>query len=429
MKNYPNQASSFERIRATLAVIEDLNQNGHDPTLDEGLGYACAERGVYTFRSMGTNPTPPQVRARIALERLKPPASQGVRTFARELRRTLRDLGWIDSDAALTAEGQALLASASGSVDEQGLLVEGLMKIVVANKDGSDPHHPVPVLLKLLAAQPSHHREGLELAFEPRDDSDAEFQRVLKLYPLPRDKRIQAIGTTTSQRANAVKILPTLSVAAGLVVEDDDGFFSLSQDGWQLLGQPPTTTTGRAAKEAIAKRGRRTTVGKLVTSKTIAKRRNDKPPRTLTPEEQARAAEKLKERTDAHQALVARMAVHIGDGDGEFFEDEFSYDMLWVAYVVDIQAFLFEMKTITGTTDAHARVRAAVGQLSYYEYFHAAPRLKGRGIQRVVVVDADLPEELKDYLTHENIAAISYLVGATPVGLNPLGVKVLGLLP
>ena len=422
--------SQFERIRAGLALIKELNGAGKDPSSSDVFGYECARRGIYTFRNLDFDTaTKAQIEAAIKDMKAKDYADQGPLTFARDLRRTLRFLGWIDADADTTTAGDELLATKPGSVEEQALLVEGLMNINVPDRNEKYYHHPTPVLLKLLASAPSYRRDGLELAFQPQDDSDAEFQKVLKMYPLDRAERIKQMGTSTSQRNNAVKILPSLCAYAGLIVEQEDHYFYLSQEGWALLGQPPTPSTGTAAKKSIAKRGRRTTVGKLVTSKSIAKRKNDKPPRTLTPEEQARAAEKLQERTTAHQALVSRMAAHIGDGDGEFFEDEFSYDMLWVPHDTAIQAFLLEMKTITGTTDAHARVRGAVGQLSYYEYFHAGPRLKGRDIQRVVVVDADLPEELKDYLTHENIAAISYAEGGTPVGLNPLGVKVLGLLP
>ena len=210
MKNYPNQASSFPRIRSTLALIHELNMAGLDPSSSEILGYACAERGIYTFRNLDFDTaTKQEVDARIAEMRAKAQDDQGPLTFARELRRTLRDLAWIDSNADLTPKGAELLASAPNSVEEQAMLVEGLLGMVVTNKDGSNPHHPVLVLLKLLAHAPSHRREGLELAFEPNDDSHAEYNRVLKLYPLPRDLRIAAINTTTAQRANAVKIIPT----------------------------------------------------------------------------------------------------------------------------------------------------------------------------------------------------------------------------
>jgi hypothetical protein len=291
-------------------------------------------------------------------------------------------------------------------------------------------HHPTPVLLKLLASSPSYRRDGLELAFQPQDDSDAEFHKALAMYPLPRPERIREMGTSKSQRDNAVKILPSLCVYAGLIVEEPDHYFYLSQDGWALVGQPPTKSTGTRAKRAIVRRRRRTTVGKKVTSDTIARRRAVKAPRTLTDDEQRRANEKLAERTNDHQGLVKRVAQYIGDSDGTFFEDEFAYDMLWVPDDLGPPALLFEMKTILGIADAHARVRSAVGQLSYYEYFHAGARLQDcRSVQRVLVVDSDLPPELLEYLTFEKIAVLSYPLNGRLAGLNELGQDVLAQLP
>lgn len=430
MKNFPNQISKFDRIRAGLALIKDLSDAGFDVASSDVVGYAAARRGIYTFRSLPFEAaTKEQIEAAIQEAKTKAAQDQGPLTFARDLRRTLVYLGWLDAQTSLTDAGEELLASNPGSVEEQGLLVEGLMNIEVTEKDGSYPHHPTPVLLKLLADNPSYRREGLELAFQPKDDSDAEFKKVLKLYPLSREERIRRLNTTTSQRSNAVKILPSLCVAAGLVVEDDEHYFSLSQEGWSILRRQASSNAPAKVRKAIVERGRRTTVGKLVTSKTIAKRKSNHPPRSLTPEEQARAAEKLKERTEAHQALVSRTAGSIGDIGGRFFEDEFSFDMLWIPADDKVPALLFEMKTITGITDAHARVRSAVGQLSYYEYFHAGPRLDGREVQRVIVVDADLPDELKQYQTYESLAAVSYVKGKSMVGLNPLGVEVLAMLP
>lgn len=426
MKNYPNQASTFSRIRGTLEVIRDLNDQGQDASSSDVLGYACAIAGVYTFRYLDVlTATHQQVLDRIAEERQKPGTDQGARTFARELRRTLRDMGWIDVDATVTAKGHELLGSQPNSSEEQGLLVEGLLNIEATHRSDGSPHHPVRTMLRLLAENESHHRDGLELALEPEDDSEAEFQRVRALYQLPRGDRLVALGISQHQRANAVKVFPSLAVAAGLVVEDNGGYFSLSQEGWNIIGQAASPST---AKKAIGQRGRRTTVGRLVTSKTIAKRSITRPPRMLSPEEQARAAQKLSERTASHQALVRRTAALIGDGHGDFFEDPFSYDMLWVPYDAKLPAILFEMKSVTDEADAHARVRHAVGQLSYYEYFHAAPRLDGRQILRCAVFDTEVPAELGEYLTHELVGAVVLPVGADAAGLNQRGLKVLELI-
>lgn len=111
---------------------------------------------------------------------------------------------------------------------------------------------------------------------------------------------------------------------------------------------------------------------------------------------------------------------------GTFFEDEFSFDMFFIPFNVEFKASLFEMKTVTSDNDAHARVKSAVGQLSYYEYFHAGARLdENREIQRVIVVDGELAIELIEYLSHEGIAALSYPKDGVAVALNQLGDLVL----
>ena len=43
MKNYPNQASTFARIRDTLEVVRDLKDAGQDAKSDDVLGYAYAK--------------------------------------------------------------------------------------------------------------------------------------------------------------------------------------------------------------------------------------------------------------------------------------------------------------------------------------------------------------------------------------------------
>ncbi|GAA6525684.1 hypothetical protein [Intrasporangium sp. DVR] len=433
MKNYPNQASTFGRIRDTLAIIHELNDQGEDATADEALGYAAAQAGVYTFRGLdGTHATQADVDARIDEEKEKPKSSQGVLTFARELRRTLRDMGWIEDSAQVTDEGKALLATGINSVEEQALLVEGLLSIQAYDRGQIHYHHPVRTMLRLLALAPSLHREGLELALAPVDDSDAEFDRVAKLYGLSRSDRMKALGITQHQRANAVKIFPSLAVTAGLIVEDDHGYFSLSQDGWNIIGGASTAATlpPAAAKKAIAqRRGRRTTVGKLVTTDSVAARRATKPPKTLSPEEQARAAEKLQERTALHQALVKRLALHIGDGVGELFEDEFSYDLLWVPDDDSAPLVLWEMKSVSNETDAYARARHAVGQLSYYQYFHVEPTWTGRTIARAAAFDADIPGALADYLNHDGIGAIVHEDKDQPRAVNSIGQTILDQLP
>jgi len=423
MKNYPNQASSFERVRGTLATVRDVVASGRDPLDDGVLGYEAARNGVYTFRGLDPDPAQADLEARIALEREKPSGSQGARTFARELRRTLSDLGWLDEDALLTTSGEELLTTGDGSIEEQVLLVEGLLRITVASRDTPDEiHHPVHTLLRLLAHRPSHSRVGLELALEPRDDSEEELNRVLALYDLTEEDRAAALGVSQHQRANAVKIFPTLARYAGLVVEDEDRTYALSQDGWQAIGQEPAD----AGRDIARNRGRRTTVGRLVSPSTIATSRTNRAlPRVLSPDEQQMAAGRLLTRTNEHQLLVSRMAQHLPADGGQLFEDEFSYDMLWIPNDADSAICLFEMKTVTGDVDAYARARDALGQLKYYAYFKVGAPAESRGVELYFVANERIPDAICDFFTTENVGVIVARTGEPAFSLNLNGERFL----
>ena len=52
MKNFPNQASDFARLRGTLETINDLGNQGVNVLDDEELGYTLARRRHYTFRGL-----------------------------------------------------------------------------------------------------------------------------------------------------------------------------------------------------------------------------------------------------------------------------------------------------------------------------------------------------------------------------------------
>jgi hypothetical protein len=421
LKNYPNQASSFPRIKATLRAIQELNDLGVNTLDDDTLGYELARRMLYTFSQLDYRTiTSAELEARITLERAKSPSNQGGQTNARELRRTLRDMGWLNGEAAVTAEGVEALRTDPASIDEQALLVAGLLRIEATNRDGSDPSHPVQTLLRLLAVNSSLHRTGLELALEPRSDSQSEFERVRALYALAPALRQSALGISKAQRDNAVKIFPTLAVTAGLVVEED-GLFSLTQDGWRVIGQAPSV-----ARASLASRpGRRKTVGRIVTVATVASRKRNEAPRTLSAEEQQRANARLGERTDAHRALVTRVTSLIGDHKGTLFADEFSYDLFWLPDDAGETAILFEMKTITGEKDSYARAKDAIGQLTYYDYFWIKPTWPDREVVRIAAFDRQVVPEIVEFFTHEGVGVlISESSGATN-SPNEIGQKLL----
>lgn len=426
MKNYPNQASNFDRLRGTLAVIDQLNDTADSPADDGILGTEAARQGFYEFVEFRGIPfgdvSKADLEYRLAQEKAKPRGNQGTRTFARELRRTLRDMGWLDSETCLTDSGRALLDTAPASLEERALIAEGLLKIAVTDRAGRTSH-PVRVLLELLAVSPSQHRKGLELALEAVDDSQAELDRVKALYVLSSEERQNALGISDYQRSNAVKIFPTLAKTAGLVVEDGHGVFSLSPDGWSLLGTP-----AGEVPEAIRTHSKKAiTQGKKVTTATVATQVPTNAPKFLSPEEQQKAAQRLLERTAKHQQLVRDFSHVIGDNAGSLWEDPFSYDLLWLPSEVDgSTCFLFEMKTISG--DADFQARQAFGQLAYYSHFRVSVKWPTHTVIRCAVFDADIGAQLAAFLQKEKVGAVAS-IDKKFVALNDLGAQILEALP
>lgn len=444
MKNYPNQAAEFPRVRSTLATIQIMNRQGLDVMDDAVLGYELARRRQYTFRGIDyATATPKQIADRIALEHQKPRADQGALTNARELRRTLQGLGWVDNTGTVTALGRQVLASTAQSQTERDLLATGLMNITATDKAGH-VSHPVLMMLHLLHSAPSHRRLGLELALENKDDSQAEINRVIQIYTnSTTDAQIRAAtGVTESQQRNNRKIFPTLAKYAGLVVEDAQHYFSLTPSGLHALGlpapvqaatpppPPPRPVSGGTPVVGTASswRARRnlTTGQQRSAGQVGAHSTNRTVPSALTPDQQAEAQNRLNERTTAHQALVQLFAARIGDASGDFWEDQSSFDLVWAPNGAPGR-FIFEMKTIQA--DADAQVVRAVGQLAYYSYFNAAKAFPGAPMTQTLVVDDEIPEDLCEFLEAQGIGAVLMRADGTAEPLNPLAEALVALLP
>ncbi|OBI95030.1 hypothetical protein A5661_22615 [Mycobacterium asiaticum] len=399
---------------------------GENPTDDGVLGTEAARQGIYEFVEFRGIPfeqvSTADLEQRLQQEQAKPRGNQGTRTFARELRRTLRDMGWLDTHNQLTEAGEALLDTAPASLEERALVAEGLLTIAITDQEGRTSH-PVRVLLELLSVGPSQHRKGLELALEAKDDTTAELNRVKSLYVLTAEERREALGISDFQRSNAVKIFPTLAKTAGLIIEDGNGVFSLSPDGWSVLGTP----IGEVPEVILTHAKKSITKGKKVTTSTVADKVPTKPPKYLSEEEQQKAAERLQERTAKHQQLVKDFSVLIGDGVGTLYEDPFSYDLLWVPSETEGTAcFLFEMKTVTNDADFQARL--ALAQLAFYAYFRVSVEWPTHMVVRCAVFDTDIGPQLATFLEKEHVGAIG-LENGTFVGLNDLGKAVLAELP
>ncbi len=400
MKNFPNQSIDIARIRLTIEIIDDLNVRMEDARDDGVLGYALAQEGAYTFRGLDrTAPDADQRLAdRIAAEQQKPRSSQGARTNAREMRRTLVALGWVDGAAAVTTQGRSLLDSAPGSQQERLLVAEALLQLAIPDQNGNTSH-PVRIMLDLLSQAPSLHREGLELMLEAVDDSSAERDRVRRLYRLTPEQRAQELGVSDYQVKNARKIFPSLARAAGLVVEDAHGVWSVSPDGQATLNEPegdPQTVLTRAARDRQQTR-------REVTADNVAQNMGGPPRRALDAEEQQRAAELLVERTGRHQRIVRALAGLIQE-PGAIYEDRFSFDLLWVPADQAKPILLFEVKTLDA--DISEQCRRAVAQLGWYHFFDVSPTWPDRAVREIAVFDGAVELRYLQYLDSKDISAL-----------------------
>jgi hypothetical protein len=324
------------------------------------------------------------------------------------MRRTLGYLGWLQPDGAtLTSAGDALLGTTEGSDEERILMQQAIGGIAVSDQDGH-VSHPVQILLRLVEEVPLYSRSGMEVALEAVDDSVSEFERVAALAAMPTDHRVselKRLGWTRPQLNNAVKILPALAIRSGLMINDSSGRFILTDAGRRAIGRATTAVTPPSIVRPRAARRRPTAVATTDPSQVGRSRRLfglDR--RTLSPAEQAMAAQLLYERTDRHQELVRAIAA--GCSGGRFYEDPTSYDLL-IDTDADIALTLIEAKTISG--DADVQIRLAVGQLLYYEHFFVKPSFPDRLAQQLVLVDDAVSVELAEFLQAHNIGLVAYI--------------------
>lgn len=426
MKNFPHQYVEFPKIRDTLALIAEMSEAGGDIEDDGTLGYALAGRLIYRFRGFDYDDDRHFMRRleeRIAQELRKPGGSQGARTAAREMRRTLQFLMWIDHLFLPTEAGRDLLTTEPGSDEERQALAVALLTAVLA--DTGVASHPGQILLRLVAEHgPFASRDGMELALEAHDDSEGEFQRISRLLALPTEQRASSMGASATQMANAVKVLPSLALQAGLIAQDPArGDFRITLEGSHALRA--SSEIGEIGVRPPARRAltERQETHRRVDQETVARRPSVRAAgRTLTPQEQLEAMRLRLERTDRHQDIVRSLARFAGDW--QLYEDPLSFDLLMVPPHDPL--ILWEVKTIAG--DAAIQVRAAVGQLLFYEWFFVRPRWERHDVVRSAVFDDDIGEELAEFMNDLRMGALK-LDDEGLHALNTTGEEVMRLLP
>lgn len=408
MKNFPHQYNDFEKLRGTLVTVRDLNEAAEDVGDDGVLGYELTRRGINTLREAPDLP----LEERIRIVQARRPSRQGPRTAARELRRTLRYLGWLDDNWDLTDEGSAFLNTSAGSEDERAAWQRALLDLALADPD-DNVSHPVRILLRLVADHEIVERRGTELALEARDDTEGEYQRITALVELSDSDRLRTLETTAYQVANARKILPAFAKQANLIHRNSRSApYTLTEAGRAALGE------GFASRAVALRPAVRSTRTRRARGTPHRIRPGDvERPTAGTPEgwallshEEQIAATRLRfERTARHQDLVAELLELLDERGIELFEDASSYDLLRVPEA-DAAITILEVKTLEA--DDLTQTRLAVGQLLSYEHLNVRPRWEGRDIERAVVYERRVDEELATFLNSIEIGAFAVAEGA-----------------
>ena len=406
MKNFPHQTTQFSKLRATLRAIRGLNESGADSSDDGVLGDRLALDQVHRFRDHDYGDVTNfnvRIIEQLREEHDKPKANQGSRTAARENRKTLRYLGWLQNEGiGLTIAGEALLASADGSDEEMDILGPAVAQIKVPDGEGRISH-PVQHLLRLVDSVAYDSRDGMELALEATNDTDDEYRRIKAMAQLAPDAlRQQLLNSGVSKYSidNARKILPAFAENSGLISRDGDGRYEWTSAG-RLLARhelvPAADGQSAGTRRRSAPLTATTDPSKVGRSRIIAAAALSEG----SSEARRRAAALVSERTERHQQLLRTTAAHCSAR--KYWEDSLSYDLV-VDSGNETLVDLIEAKTIDG--DAHNQVRLALGQLLDYEYFVVARQFPGRTIVKSVVVDADIDDDFARFLESQAVGLL-----------------------
>lgn len=379
MKNFPHQINKIPRILKCLKDYYDLEIAGKDINDDGIYGYAMARNRNYTFRGMEDSSTV-EIEAKITLEIQSPLGNQGARTCARDLRRMFVLMGFIDPyNHKITDLGMTML-KVGDNLNSPSVLRMWRNVLLDTAIDGLDEaiSHPYRILLKLLKENPGLASEKLALALEARDDTDAEYNRILELSRRDDwENIINEIGATRTKARNAVKILPALGKQIGDLRVNGNLYYLTNQglsEIIQILGSEAIYSSigisdGNIAEDndVILYKSRRSL--KRTSSESIANTQTDIDldlERYSTLVDLSDSILARQERTIRHNEIVKKVAEHFEKLEYHIYENQI--DCLAVKTNI---ALIIEVKTLNGELkDERNQVMKAFAQVYYYEYFN-----------------------------------------------------------
>lgn len=401
MRNFPHQVNQIHKIRGALDIAAQLLAGGGDLSDDGVFGYAVASARIYAFRNL-PSPFPEELEAAIRREQRKPASNQGPRTFARDLRRTMELLGFLEHRELggwrITDLGQQVLALPNPPHPEStSLWVDAVINLSLSGPPGEGVIHPTRNIVRMVARATRLQKRWLAVAFAMTDDSDAELDRVMALQEGTFEEALQAAAASQYMAANAVKILPSLLEQLGLM-SILGGSCTLTPAGLALAGVPPPPSRPPVAPRQ-ARRGRAVIHAEDVPEHPVVAGR------IRSTEDQLHTAALLEERTSQHQQLVRRVVQllrnsrHVGD----IRVSDDAFDIIAESQMRP-ELLLFEAKTIRD--DALVQARIALGQLLFYEHFDVRPMAERRAIRKLVAFDNEPGEQVREFLGAYDVACL-----------------------
>jgi hypothetical protein len=403
MRNFPHQVNQIPKIRGALGVAAQLLEEGRDVGDDGVFGYAVTRGGIYKFRNLPF-PSKDELEAMIRREMEKTLSNQGPRTFARDLRRTLHLLGFLEHDVGvgwrMSQSGQRIVVLPDPpDAEATSIWVDAMMNLSLPEsaEEGSTSH-PARNMLRIVYRKPGLEKRWLAFALDMSDDSDAELERVLALQSGSFARALHRVGASEYMAANAVKIIPSIWEQLGLL-SIQEGSCNLTPSGLALVNIPYEVS---ARPSRLVRQGRS---GHIVASSSDVPERTLAEGRIRSTEEQLHTAALLDERTSLHQELIKRI-VDLLKNSGQVSEIRVSDDAFDILALMPArsEALLIEAKTVKN--DALVQARIALGQVLFYEYFDVRPMTEGSSIRRIVAFDNDPGEQARQFLEAYDVSCL-----------------------
>lgn len=376
-----------------LAVFNQMAIAGRDIDDDGLVGDQLARESVYTFRNQGGS-----IRSLLATEHSKSQSNQGTRTAARELRRMFTLLGFLtirSGRTELSNLGRNLInLFEKGQGNQVKASWKAALEQMQLGDSAENTSHPYQVMLNMIGRKPGMPKKYLALAFDAENDSEAELNRILGTTETENWQHVlDAMHTTATSAANAVKILPALALQVGDILETNDLMF--------LQSVPQEIIETRISDLRLSERPStdRKMEGRQVKASQIAPVAHVNPELEMSAEDALRsiqdAIEATRERSKRHQSIV-KLFANMCEGAG-FILFENPYDCLAVKGNFSILA---EGKTLSGTqVDERGQVQRALSQLYYYENFYLPEDNSGH--QTVILIglfESEISDSHKAYL-------------------------------